>query len=67
MAKRKISRAKPGSTVTRKVTRGTNKGDTVRFKANSRSSARPGKLVPRAVTKDVGAKNRTTLKKKKHR
>ena len=55
MAKAK-GRAKPGSTVTRKVTRGPGKGDTVQFKANSPKARLPGKLVPRRVIKDVGKK-----------
>ena len=49
-------RAKPGSTVTRKVTRGPGKGDTVQFKANKAGTKHPGKLVPRRVVKDVGKK-----------
>lgn len=61
MAKRKRHKAspggkgtaKPGSTVTRKVTKGPGKGDTVRFKANSASAQEPGKLKPRRVLKDV--------------
>ena len=53
MAKHKISHASPGKTVTRKVTQGPGKGDTVRFKANSSKAALPGKLVPRRVIKDV--------------
>jgi hypothetical protein len=53
MAERKISQAKPGATVTRKVTEGPGKGDTVQFKANSASARLPGKLVPRRVIKDV--------------
>lgn len=65
MAKKKISKGKPGSTTTRKVTRGPNKGDTVQFKANSSSAAIPGKRVPRRVIKDVGKKNRTSLLKGK--
>ena len=60
-------RAKPGSTVTRKVTRGPNAGDTVRFRANSASAQRPGKLVPRRVVKDAGKKNRTGIAKGKKR
>lgn len=50
-------RVKPGKTVTKKVTKGPNKGDTVQFKANSASAEIPGKLVPRRVIKDVGKKN----------
>lgn len=57
MAKKKIGKARPGSRVTRKVTRGTNKGDTVRFKANRSGTRHPGKLVPRRVIKDVGPRN----------
>ena len=57
MAKKKASKAKPGSTVTRKVKSGPNKGDTVQFKANSSSAALPGKLVARRVVKDAGKKN----------
>lgn len=48
---------KPGATVTRKVSKGPNKGDTVEFHANSASAEIPGKLVPRRVLKDVGTKN----------
>ena len=57
MAAKKKGKAKPGSTVTRKVTTGPNKGDTVQFKANSAGSKFPGKLTPRRVIKDVGKKN----------
>lgn len=45
--------ARPGSMVTRKVSRGPGKGDTVKFTANSASAAQPGKLKPRRVVKDV--------------
>ena len=48
--------AKPGSSVTRKVKRGPGKGDTVKFVANSASSQEPGKLKPRVVVTDRGAK-----------
>jgi hypothetical protein len=65
MAQKKRSKAKPGSTTTRKVTRGPNKGDTVQFKANSSKARKPGKLVPRKVVKDVGKKNRSTVPKAK--
>lgn len=51
--RKRPGRAKPGSTVTRKVTRGPGKGDTVQFKANSSTAAEPGKLKPRRVLKDV--------------
>ncbi len=51
-------RAKPGSTVTRKVSEGPNKGDLVQFKANEPGTQNPGKLVPRRVTKDLGPKKR---------
>lgn len=61
MAKKAKGRAKPGSTVTRKVTKGPNKGDKVQFKANSAGTKHPGKLVPRRVIKDSGTKNRTSL------
>ena len=56
MAKKKTGRARPGSTVTRKVTRGPGKGDTVQFKANRAGTKNAGKLVPRRVIKDVGTK-----------
>jgi len=46
MARKKF---KPGSTFTKKVTRGPNKGDTTRFKV-----APGGKPYPIAVLKDVG-------------
>ena len=60
MAKRKVGRARPGSRVTRKVTRGSNKGDTVQFKANRAGTRHPGKLVPRRLVKDVGPRNTAT-------
>jgi len=60
-----MARAKPGSTVTKKVTRGKNKGDTVQFKANAPGTKHPGKLVPRKVIKDVGKKNTSGVPKKK--
>ena len=47
------SQAKPGASVTRKVTSGPGKGDTVQFRANSAGSQEPGKLKPRRVIKDV--------------
>jgi hypothetical protein len=50
-------RAKAGSTVTRKVSRGPNKGDTVKFVANKKGTKNPGKLVPRRVVKDVGKRS----------
>lgn len=56
MRKKKIGRAKPGKSVTRRVTRGPGKGDTVVFKANSAKSRNPGKLVPRRVLVDRGVK-----------
>jgi len=64
MAKVK-GKAKPGRSVTRKVSRGPNKGDTVQFRANARGTQNPGKLVPRRVIKDVGTKNKTGLAKGK--
>ena len=64
-ARHRSKRAKPGSTVTKKVTKGPNKGDTVRFKANSPSAALPGKLVPRLVVRDVGPTNRSTVPKRR--
>ncbi len=69
MAKSKKGHAKPGSTTTRKVTRGPNKGDTVKFVANKAGTAHPGKQVPRRVVKDVGKKNtaRSLPKGKKKR
>lgn len=69
MAGKKKSKARPGSTVTRKSTRGKNKGDTVRFVANSSKARLPGKLNPKAVVTDRGAKNTSTVKtvKKKHK
>lgn len=60
VAKKKVGHAKPGSTSTRKVTRGPNKGDDVQFKANSAGTQHPGKQVPRRVIKDVGSKNTAT-------
>lgn len=63
--------ARPGSSVTRKVSRGPGKGDTVQFKANRPGTQHPGKLVPRRVVKDVSPKNTQTSlpkgKKKKRR
>lgn len=60
MAKRRarkgVGQAKPGATVTRKVTSGPGKGDTVQFKANSSKARLPGKLNPRRVIKDVKPK-----------
>ena len=53
MARKKL---KPGSTFTKKITRGPNKGDTVRFKV-----AKGGKPFPIRVLKDVG--KRSTLSK----
>lgn len=50
-------RVKPGSSVTKTVTKGPNKGDKVRFKANSASAEIPGKLNPKRVIKDTGKKN----------
>ena len=64
---RKIGRGKPGKSVTRRVTKGPNKGDTVLFTANSPSAERPGKLVPRKLVKDRGPKNRTGLPRKRKR
>ena len=65
MAK-KISKAKPGSMVTRKVTKGPGKGDTVKFTANKSGTKHPGKLVPRKVVKDVKPFNtQKSLPKKK--
>ncbi len=58
-------RAKPGSTVTRRVSRGPNTGDTVRFRANRAGTQEPGKLKPRQVIRDVGPKNRSGVPKKK--
>ena len=49
-------KAKPGSMITRKVSRGPGKGDTVKFKANNPGTKNPGKLVPRRVVKDVSPK-----------
>jgi len=65
MAKKKIGKAKPGKTVTRKVTKGKNKGDIVQFVANKAGTQHPGKLVPKRVIKNVGKKNTSTLEKGK--
>ena len=65
MAKKKIGKAKPGATVTRKVTKGKNKGDTVQFVANKAGTQNPGKLVPKRVIKNVGKKNTSSLAKGK--
>ena len=67
MAKRGVGHAKPGSSSTRKVTRGANKGDTVQFKANSASAAQPGKQKPRVLVKDVGTRNTATSLKGRHK
>ena len=71
MAKKRVGHARPGTTSTRKVTRGPNKGDTVQFKANRSGTQNPGKQVPRRVVKDVGKKNTATSlpkgKKKKRK
>lgn len=57
MAKdRTKGKAKPGTSITRKVSRGPGKGDTVKFTANKPGTQNPGKLVPRRVVKDIGAK-----------
>ncbi len=55
------SHAKPGSSVTRKVSQGPNKGDTVQFKANTSKAALPGKLNPRRVVRDTGKRNTSSL------
>jgi hypothetical protein len=65
MAKKVKGKAKPKVLVTRKVSRGPNKGDIVQFRANSASAAQPGKLKPRRVIKDVGPKNTSTIPKGK--
>lgn len=49
MANKKL---KPGSTFTKKITRGPNKGDTVKFKV-----AKGGKPFPTRVLKDRGKKS----------
>ena len=51
-------KAKPGSMVTRRVSRGPGKGDLVKFTANSSSAQLPGKLVPKRVISDVKPKRR---------
>lgn len=56
MPKKPSGHAKPGSMTTRKVSRGPNKGDIVKFKANKAGTKNPGKLVARRVIKDVGSK-----------
>lgn len=57
-SKKKVSgTAKPGSLVTRRVSKGPGKGDTVLFRANSASAQKPGKLIPQVVIKDRGKKN----------
>ncbi len=60
MAKKGVGHSRPGSSSTRKVSRGPNKGDTVQFKANSPGTQNPGKQVPRRVVKDVGTRNTAT-------
>ena len=54
--RRRVGTARPGSTVTRRVTSGRRKGDTVTFVANSSSARQPGKLKPRRVVTDRGKK-----------
>ena len=54
--RRSKGHAKAGSSVTRKVSRGPGKGDTVKFVANKAGTRNPGKLVPRRVVKDVAPK-----------
>ena len=70
MAKQVSGTAKPGTTVTRKVSKGPGEGDLVQFKANAAGTQNPGKLVPRRVIKDVGTKGTQTSlpkgKKKKN-
>jgi hypothetical protein len=51
---------KPGSTFTKKVTRGKNRGDTVTFK-----TAAGGKPFPTKVVKDAGKKNTSNVAKRK--
>lgn len=59
MAVRKpANKRKSGSTSTRKVTKGPNKGDTVRFKV-----APGGKEYPTRVTRDTGSKNQSKIGK----
>ena len=65
MANKVKGKAKPGKSVTRKVSKGPNKGDTVQFRANSASAEEPGKLKPRRVIKNVGKKNTSTIPKGK--
>ena len=64
---KKIGKASPGSMVTRKVSQGPNKGDTVKFTANSSSARLPGKLVARKLVKDTGTKNRSKLPRARHK
>lgn len=60
-----IGHGKPGKTVRRRPTKGKNKSDTIIFVANKRTAQEPGKLKPRLVVVDRGAKNTTTVPKAK--
>lgn len=60
MGKKGIGKAKPGTNVTRRITRGPGKGDLAQLHANSAGSKNPGKLVPRRIIKDVPPKNTQT-------
>ena len=51
---------KPGRTFTKKVTKGDNKGDTVKFKV-----AKGGKPYPTKIVKDVGSKNTSNVARRK--
>ena len=55
MAK-KANPTKAGTKFTKKVTRGVNKGDTVKFKV-----AKGGKPFPQKVVKDVPPKNKSKV------
>ena len=58
----KSNPTKPGTTFTKKVTKGPNKGDTVSFKV-----APGGKPYPTAVQKDVGKKNTSNIAKQQRK
>ncbi len=59
MARKKL---RAGSGFTKKVTRGPNKGDTVRFKV-----AKGGKPYPTKIVKDVGKRNTSNVAKRGRR
>jgi len=59
---KKKMKKKPGSTFTKKLTQGPNKGDTVTFRV-----ARGGKPYPVRVVKDIGSKNKSRVAKRQRK